>query len=324
MARLTKRLPPLGLSGAIALIGFGLWGGVHALQVLGIHLYTPEWLSGLAPDMVSPWWLLVWVLLPRLGARLLDDLQLSQSEYRGVVATGIMAFAACSTAGSEPINLLVGALPSIIALVALLLSQGERHAPTRYLLLGVIIGLGALWEPWVLALVPLVVLSMALLGSLSTRHITATLMGVATTPLVATPIMVYYLQDPSALGKLASNWLALWQIDLGGSGYLSIGYILVLSLGIVALSTTTLGYYHEGVRERRQSATIALWVAGLLVLSLLDGGSRSIFTTLVLFPLSLSVARTLDHLSGRTHTIALSVVGTLLALSILISTIIIH
>lgn len=321
---MTKRLSPLELSGVIALIGLSLWGGVQALEVLGIRLSAPEWLGGLEPTAVSLWWLIAWALIPRLGARLLDDLQLSPSEYRGVIAMGLMALVTCLTTGSSPTSLLIGTCSSTMGLVALLLSQGERHAPTRYLLLGVIIGLGALWEPWALALVPLVVLSMALLGSLTPRHITATLMGVATTPLVAMPIVAYYLADLSALVKLTDDWLALWQIDIGGNGYLSIGYILIIALGIVSLSTATLGYYHEGVRERHQSATLVLWVAGLLALSLLTGGSRSIFTTLVLFPLSLSVARTLDHLSGRTHTIALSVVGTLLALSILISTIIIH
>lgn len=313
---MSKRLSATALSGLIALIGVALWGAAHLLETIDLHLQVTPQLVGKPPGGISAWWLVAWAIVPRLGARLLNDLQLTSSEYRGVVAIGMMTLLACPLVGSTPQDLLTIALPGIVGLIALVLSQGERQAPTRYLLLGLGIGLGALWEPWILTLSLPLVASMALLGNLSSRHITATIMGMATTPLVTMPIVAYYLQEPSTLTELWQEWLKGWQVNIGGQGYLSLSYIVVLILGLASLSTATIGHYREGVRERRQSATLILWVAGLLILSLLTGGSQSICTQLVLFPLALSTARGLDYLSGRLHTIALATIAILIGLSI--------
>lgn len=247
----------------------------------------------------------------------MSDIQLTPSEYRGLMASGLWALLLYPTIGNDLSALASTLLPGAVGIGILVLSVGNSLSPTRYLLLGVGIGLGALWEPWALTLVLLLFLSMGLMGSLTSRHIVATLMGIMTIPLVAIPIVGYYLQDASALGELAQKWLEGWHINLGAPGHLSPVYLLILALEIMAL-LTTMGMHPESIRERRQSTTLLLWSAGLLLLSLLTGGAESTFTLLGLLPLSLSVARSLDHFSGRSHSIALGVVAVLIALCILI------
>ncbi len=316
MARLTKRLSLWQLSGAIALVGLATWGIGTLAPFVGISLDIPLWLAQHQPPP-PVWWFLVWALLPRLGARLMSDIQLTPSEYRGLIASGLWALLLYPTIGNDLSALASTLLPGAVGIGILVLSAGNSLSPTRYLLLGVGIGLGALWEPWALTLVLLLFLSMGLLGSLTMRHIVATLMGIVTIPLVAIPIVGYYLHDASALGELARGWLEGWSISLGEPGYLSPVYLLILALEIMAL-LTTMGVRPESIRERRQSTTLLLWSAGLLLLSLLTGGAESTFTLLGLLPLSLSVARGLDHFSGRSHTIALGVVAVLIALCTLI------
>lgn len=321
-----RRMPQrLSLSELYALSLALMLGSVVLYALATSALATPiyQWIGWARPAARScPLWLwhLVTIASALVSIRLMDYMQILD-KYLAIIAITIASPLYYLLTDSYGILLGAAYILPLLGLVQAQLTYQQEQSPSLHILTGLAIGGLSIAEPWALYLLPLAFIGQMIQRCLSLRHIIAVLMGVAICWFVALPIMAWEAEG-TILGQLTDWYGRLTTVSYAFSEGLSIPeqltYILLLALGLSALSLSGYGAYHESTRQRALAHTVALWIVYLLTLGMLTGGASSLFTLMAIVPIVVALGRTLSHTTGQGYRIALSVIITITLLLFLI------
>lgn len=274
-------------------------------------------------NSLSLWqYLFVAVPLGVLSALLIDRLQMLQRYYASLALLISVLLLYLLAPAYEGLALLGYAL-SLLGLAIYLDTAQMDYSPDKHLTVGAIIGFVALWEPRILYLIPLALLSLAVMESLSLRNFMATLMGALSPLTIALPI-VHWLGGESVfliaqrwrtpLGSLSVDWLSQPELLR-----LSIPLGLLLLLAILGLCAFVFVKHNESIDEHRRAKLYSLWIFYLSLLGVLTWADTPLFLLMAALPTSLSIGRALSFTSGKGFRFCLILLFVILLIPLLLN-----
>lgn len=265
-------------------------------------------------------WLLVGVIEVLGGVRLMDYYQLQDKSQAMLSIVGAISLSYVFSWGASPLWLL--AMPTmLLGLVAQVSSYHNVSCPGHYFIQGLAIGVLSLIQPSLIHLLWILGIAQYVLGSLSLKHIVATLLGLGIFGVYLLPIL-YYMEGLPGVLSASEQWCSSaidfhYAFSAGVSPLRDIPYLVLLTVGAGLALGVRYGVHQEGVFERDRAMLYTVWLVPLLLLSLFTRGASSFYTSMAVLPMMLLISRLLIYIPRRMQGRVLLILGVLLLLLLL-------
>ncbi|MDO4692272.1 MAG: DUF6427 family protein [Porphyromonadaceae bacterium] len=311
---------------SIVLYGIGLLLYALPLEVWREELYNQiNWPIPEVPQRPSSSWLEFAIFVPVLAITLirLADFFVLLDKYEQRLSLLYL-----------PLLLYIGLHPTcggyywpipagVLGVLGLLLGSYQKgECPSRMVLVGALLGLLGLSQAKVLLLLPILLLMLYRLRSLSLRNLLATLHGLILSAFIATPVL--YLADQDYLLTHLRAWGESWQTWSWPFIASGVSYPDLLSLVVVSVFLFFgIGMHYiraqgENVRQREQEASLMQLSIGGLICATLSAESFEAFYFVISIPSVILLARGMGQLRDRAQHIALSITIILLLITALL------